>query len=150
MDLFRDARVLPWERIERGEFRWPQLRAQVHEGYQRSLAAFAQGGNNLIADYIVETEASRDRLVELLNGLDVFFVGVHCALPELERREIARGDRRRGEARVDFDTTHRLCSYDVEVDSTAGAVEEMAQTVLRAWVERQSPSAFEGMRRARA
>ena len=150
IDLFRDAGVLPWERIERGEFRWPQLRPQFHEGFQRSIAAFAQAGNNLIVDYIVETQASRDRLLELLNGLDVFFVGVHCALPELERREIARGDRRVGEARVDFETTHQLCTYDVEVDSTAGAVEEMAQTVLRVWAERRSPSAFDRMRRARS
>jgi chloramphenicol 3-O phosphotransferase len=150
IDLFRDARVLPWERIERGEFRWPQLRPQLHEGYQRSIAGFAQAGNNLIVDYIVETPASRDRLVELLNDLDVFFVGVNCALPELERREIARGDRRKGEARVDFETTHPLCTYDVEVDSTAGAVDEMAQTVLRARADRRSPRAFDRMRLARS
>jgi chloramphenicol 3-O phosphotransferase len=149
IDLFRDARVLPWERIERGDFRWRELRPQFHEGFLRSIAAFAHSGNNLIVDYIVETPASRDRLVELLNGLDVFFVGVHCALPELERREIARGDRRVGEARVDFETTHSLCTYDVEVDSTAGAVDQMAQSVLRAWTERRSPAAFDRMRLAR-
>jgi chloramphenicol 3-O phosphotransferase len=146
-DVFRDAGVLPLERIGRGDFRWQELRPQFHEGFQRSIAAFAHGGNNLIVDYIVETPASRDGLVELLNGLDVFFVGVHCALPELERREIARGDRRKGEARVDFDSTHQLCTYDVEVDSTAGAVDEMAQTVLRAWTERRAPSAFNRMGR---
>jgi chloramphenicol 3-O phosphotransferase len=149
-DLFRDAGVLPLERIGRGDFRWLELRPQFHEGFQRSIAGFAYAGNNLIVDYIVETEASRNRLMELLNGLDVFFVGVHCALPELERREIARGDRRVGEARVDFEITHQLCSYDMEVDSTAGALDEMTQTVLRAWAERRSPSAFDRMRAARS
>jgi chloramphenicol 3-O phosphotransferase len=150
IDLFRDARVLPVERIERGDFRWRELRPQLHDGFQRSLAAFAHAGNNLISDYIVETQASRDGLVELLNGLDVFFVGVHCALPELERREIARGDRRRGEARADFETIHQLCTYDVEVDTTAGVVDEITQLVLRAWTQRRSPSAFDRMRQARA
>jgi len=149
-DLFRSAGVLPWGRIGRGEFRWQELRPQFHEGFQRSLAAFAHAGNHLIVDYIIETRASRDRLVELLNGLDVFFVGVHCALPELERREIARADRRVGEARVDFESTHQLCNYDVEIDSTTGAVDEMAQAVLRAWTERRSPSAFDRMRLVRS
>ncbi len=138
--------VQPWERIEHGEFGWPQLRPQFHDGYMRSLAAFAQAGNNLISDYIVETPAAIGRLVELLDGLDVFFVGVHCALPELQRREIARGDRRAGEARTDFETTHGLCRYDLEIDSTAGVDPTLAHTVLNAWAARARPSAFERMR----
>jgi chloramphenicol 3-O phosphotransferase len=138
--------VQPWERIEQGEFPWQQLRPQFHDGYMRSLAAFAQAGNNLISDYIVETQAAIERLVELLSGLDVFFVGVHCALPELERREIARADRRAGEARTDFATTHRLCRYDLQIDATAGADEKLAHTVLQAWAVRGRPGAFERMR----
>ena len=146
LDQLRDPEVLPWERIKQGEFRWQELRPQVHEGYHRSLVAFAGAGNNLIVDYIVETRQVMERLVELLTGLDVFFVGVHCALPELERREIARGDRRRGEAHADFQTTHTLCSYDLEIDSTTGAVDQMAAAVLSGWTARRPPSAFERMR----
>jgi chloramphenicol 3-O phosphotransferase len=146
LDHLRDPHVLPWKRIAQGEFRWQDLRPPFHEGYQRSLVAFAGAGNHLIVDYIVETREVLDRLVELLQGLDVFFVGVHCALPELERREIARGDRRPGEARADFETTHKLCSYDLELDSTAGAVDEMAARVLSAWATRRPPCAFERMR----
>jgi len=47
-----------------------------------------------------------NRLLRLLSRVDVFFIGVHCPLPELERREIERGHGRIGEARVDFDTAH--------------------------------------------
>lgn len=145
IDLFRDARVLPWDRIVQGEFPWHDLRPQFHEGYRRSLAAFAQSGSNLIADYIVESEESLARMVELLQGLDVFFVGVHCGLLELERREVARGDRRKGEARADFATTHALCTYDLEIDSTRCAVDELAAAVLRGWADRRQPGAFARM-----
>ncbi len=138
--------ILPWGRIEGADFRWPELRPQVFEGFHRSLPAFAQAGNNLIVDYIVETREWRDRLLELLDGLDVFFVGLHCDLPELERREATRGDRRIGEARADFATTHRLCSYDLELDSTSTPVDEMVEVLVNAWVNRQPPSAFERMR----
>jgi len=38
-------------------------------------------------DHIIEQEQWLADLVELLAPFDVFFVGVHCPLPELERRE---------------------------------------------------------------
>jgi chloramphenicol 3-O phosphotransferase len=38
--------------------------------------------------------------MELFAGLDVIFIGVHCPLEELERREKERKDRRKGEARL--------------------------------------------------
>ena len=59
-----------------------------------------------------------DELVDLLSSFDVFFVRVHCALPELERRELNRGDRRIGEARDDFRKIHAIATYDFELDST--------------------------------
>jgi len=146
IDELRATKILPWERIESGEFRWPQLRPQFFEGFHRSLAAFAQSGNNLIVEYIVETRDWMDRLLTLLDGLDVFFVGLHCELPELERREVARGDRRLGEARTDFETTHRLCTYDLELDSTATPVDVMVARLVRAWGNRAAPGAFGRMR----
>ncbi len=146
IDHLSATKIMPWERIKNEEFRWPELRPQFFEGFHRSLPAFAWAGNNLIVEYIVETREWMDRLLDLLNGLDVFFVGLHCALPELERREAARGDRRIGEARTDFETTHRLCVYDLELDSTSTPLEEMVQTLLGAWIHRQAPCAFERMR----
>jgi chloramphenicol 3-O phosphotransferase len=146
IDQLRAGQILPFERIDSGEFRWAELRPRFFDGFHRSLPAFAQAGNNLIVEYIVETREWLDRLLELLNGLDVFFVGLHCALPELERREVARGDRRIGEARTDFETTHRLCTYDLELDSTSTPVDDMVQLLVDAWVKRRPPSAFERMR----
>ncbi|PZS39442.1 MAG: hypothetical protein DLM62_08290, partial [Pseudonocardiales bacterium] len=58
------------------------------------------GGNDLIVEHIIEFRAWREDLVRLLEGLDVFLVGVHCDLAETGCRERDRGDRRIGEGRA--------------------------------------------------
>lgn len=73
-----------------------------------------------------------------------FFVGVHCSLPELERREMARGDRRIGEAREDFRDIHGFATYDLELDST-GSLDNNVGNLIASWKARRRPSAFEKM-----
>jgi chloramphenicol 3-O phosphotransferase len=143
-DHLRDAGALPMDRYRSGEFKWAQSRAAWFEGFERSLPGYLQAGGDLIIDYIVETEDGMRRLTGLLAGFDVFFVGVHCPLDELERREAARGDRRRGDARRDYETIHQHCVYDTELDSTLPP-EANAETLLDAWRVRTRPSAFDKM-----
>ena len=83
-------------------------------------------------------------LVQLLAHFDVFFVGVHCPLPELERREQHRGDRRIGEARSDFQTVHRFTEYDLEIDAAKPNEDNVAR-LIAAWRSRSRPTAFERM-----
>ena len=78
------------------------MRPMFFEGFHRCLPALAGAGNNLIVEHIVETQPWMNLLVQVLEPFDVFFVGIHCPLPELERRELERGDRRIGEARQDY------------------------------------------------
>ncbi len=146
IDHLQAAHVLPAQRIRSGVFAWNDLRPQFFEGFHRCLPALADAGNNLIVEHIVETEEWLLRLLNLLAHIDVFFVGLHCPLEELERREQARGDRRIGEARADFHNAHVSCAYDLDVDSTQ-AVEANVQAVIAAWNRRQRPSAFESMAR---
>jgi chloramphenicol 3-O phosphotransferase len=141
IDHLRDASVLPLDRIRRGEFRWAALRNAFFDGFHRSLPAFAGAGNNLIVEHIVETPEWMECLVTLLHGFDVFFVGVHCPLDELERREAARGDRPVGGARRDFETIHRHAIYDLELDGLE-APRANAMTLISAWRQRPLPSAF--------
>jgi chloramphenicol 3-O phosphotransferase len=117
-DHLRASDALPMARIRSGELDWARVRPTVFEGFHRSLAAFARAGNNLIVDHIIEQEQWLADLVELLAPFDVFFVEVHCPLPELERRELQRGDRRPGEARRDFHAMYRVPEYDLTVDAT--------------------------------
>jgi chloramphenicol 3-O phosphotransferase len=139
LDFFMfDNRVLPQRRDEAGPFSWPALRTPLFEGYFNCLPALAQAGNNLVIDYIIETQAQLDTLVQRLGHLDVFLVGVYCPLPELERREKLRGDRGEGDAQKDFQTVHTFTTYDCEVDSTRNP-EEVAAYIIDKWKTRPRP-----------
>jgi chloramphenicol 3-O phosphotransferase len=149
IDHFRGTGVLPRERIDSGEFPWSDLRAAFFDGFHRCLPALADAGNNLIVEHIVETEEWMSRLVTLLRHIDVFFVGLHCPLPELERRERLRGDRREGEARQDYAVVHGFGIYDIEIQSSERP-EDTVNEVLLAWRSRTRPSAFDRMLASRA
>lgn len=119
---------------------------KLFEGYFRCLPALLGAGNNLVVDFVVETGEQLTRLVQLLAPFDVFFVGVHCPLPELERRERARGDRARGDRRIgdtrrDYETVHTFSAYDFEVDSTEPP-ERNAEAIIAAWKVRERPGVF--------
>jgi chloramphenicol 3-O phosphotransferase len=86
-----------------------------------------------------------NRLLALLAGIDVYFVGLHCALPELERRAIARGSQKLKEARADYEVAHTFGVYDLEVDTTFAEPEAIGTALVAAWKERRRPSAFERM-----
>jgi chloramphenicol 3-O phosphotransferase len=144
IDHLKAGGVLPSERIEAGDFAWSNMREAFFEGFHRSIPAFAQAGNYLLVEHIIEQRAWMDTLLLLLAPHDVYFVGLHCPLEELERREIQRGDRRLGEARADHATAHTFGEYDLELDTTR-PVAEQAAVLLEAWGARSAPSAFTRM-----
>jgi chloramphenicol 3-O phosphotransferase len=143
-DHLRESHALPMARIQNGELDWALMRPAVFDGFHRCLPAFAKVGNNLIVDHIIEHEQWMADLVRLLAPFDVFFVGVHCPLPELERRERHRGDRRVGEARTDFHSVHRFTEYDLDIDATQPNESNVAR-LITAWLSRSRPTAFERM-----
>ncbi len=145
IDHLRDSGVLPTARIKSGEFDWRRMREPFFLGFERSLLAYVEAGNDLIVEHIMESEDWLLRLADTLAGQDVFFVGVHCELGELERRELARGDRRVGDARRDHFRIHSYCLYDLDVDGTQ-EVQANADAVIEAWRGRSRPSAFERLR----
>lgn len=118
----------------------PAERMRFFDGFHRSIPAFAAAGNNLIIEHIIEFDWWMDDLVRHLARLDVFFVGVHCPLQEIERRERERGNRDIGEAAYHL-KTHDYCTYDLEIDSREPAYNS-AEKIITAWQTRQSPSAF--------
>ncbi len=143
-DHLRDSNALPMARIRSGDIDWSTMRPAVFDGFHRCLPVLAEAGNNLIVEHIIENEAWMSELVKLLTGLDVFFVGVHCSLPELKRREHKRGNRRVGEAQRDYQIVHSFAEYDLEIDSMQSNQTNVTMLV-DAWKSRQSPSAFERM-----
>ena len=145
-DLFIEHKAFPSEQIKNGTFSWEAMRPSVFRGIHQCLPALATAGNNIIFDHIIETKEWLLQLVSLISELDVFFVGLHCSLPELERREIKRGDRHKGEAYRDFQTVHNITSYDLELDSE-DSLDDNVTLSMQAWKERKHPSALDIMLR---
>lgn len=137
------ARMLPGRREAEGPFAYLSVvRPRFYAGFHRCLPALAGAGNDLVVDHLIEYAAWRAELRSLLAGYDVFLVGVHCGLDELERRERARGDRRLGEGRehLEVDRVHALGGYDLEVDTAGRDPEEQAAEVIEAWSARRGSS----------
>ena len=139
------AGILPTPRENHGPFDWwHELRPRFFAGFHRCLPALATAGNDLIVEHIIEFRSWRDELTLLLADLDVYLVGVHCALDELNRREHTRGDRHIGEARthIEIDRIHTFGPYDLDVNTTAGLSTELVESILTAWRHRQPPKAL--------
>lgn len=117
------------------EVRWTYRNAFFH-GFHRSIAAFAEAGLDLLVEHIIEEQSWADELHALLQPFDVFWVGVHAPVSELERRERLRGDRTLGEALYHL-KTHNFCTYQIEVDTTA-PVDENVSVILLNWKSRVS------------
>lgn len=143
-DLFLDTKSLPLEQMRSGVFSWDSMRPSVFHGLHQCASALANAGNNLIFDHIIESKFWLEDLLRAVYGLDVFFVGLHCSLPELERREAARGNRRSGEARTDFETVHSITTYDLELNSE-NPLEDNVNLLMEAWKQRKRPSALDRM-----
>ena len=111
-------------------------RARFFDGFHRSIAAFAEAGNDLIVEHIVEEKSWADDIRRQTAHLDIFWVGVHAPIEDLERRERERGDRTIGEARFHL-KTHDYCAYHLEVD-TRDPTDQIAARIVDAWVKRQS------------
>jgi len=143
-DLFLDNKSLPLDQIRNGAFSWDSMRPAVFHGLHQCLSALANAGNNLIFDHIIESQFWLEDLLHAISGLDVFFVGLHCSLLELERREAERGNRRSGEARTDFETVHNITSYDLELNSE-NPLDDNVKLLIEAWKKRKPPSALDKM-----
>ena len=114
-------------RLNFGDYGLATLKA-----HHRSSAAIASSGANLILDEVILTPNLRSDWLHVLEGLDVFWIGVHCDLEELERRELARGDRMRGQARGQFNVVHTDVTYNFEVDTTSTDPSACATQIINA------------------
>jgi chloramphenicol 3-O phosphotransferase len=145
-DQLVDAQVVPpldRTRAE-GQARWREIRPRFFDGFHRAIAALAAAGNPLIVEHVLEQRSWFEDCVRLLEPFDVLFVGVHCPLDELERRERARGDRRIGEGRSHLeDGIHMWSRYDLQVNTVERSPLENAMLIRAALSERRLPTAFQ-------
>ncbi|MFF7984388.1 AAA family ATPase [Streptomyces sp. NPDC007901] len=133
-----------------GEIAPDDLQAEIDrtaKGFHRAVAGMAAAGNNVVVDHPL---SRRWRLLDLLDLLPperTLLVAVRCPLPELERREQARGDRQTGLAALQYDAVHAHGPHDIDVDTSVHSPAECAFLVQRALRSAARPTAFETLRR---
>lgn len=91
-------------------------------------------GNPVIFDHVLHDRSMYESYLAATDGLDVFTVGVTCAVEVLEARERARGDRVLGRARGLSEVVHTFCTYDTMVNTGAMAPEACVKSVLDALI----------------
>lgn len=132
-DQFVEAGVLPSVNrdIPDLENSWNTIRPKFFDGFHLSIKAFADAGNLVIVEHVVEQQTWFDELVELLREHSVLYIGVHCPLEELDRRELSRGNRVIGEGRSHVqDGIHMWSGYDVEVNTFEQSAEDNLRRVM--------------------
>ncbi|MCW5251377.1 chloramphenicol phosphotransferase CPT family protein [Streptomyces sp. SHP 1-2] len=116
-------------------------------GFHRSVAAMAGVGNGVVVDHVLSEPWRLLDCLAVLPPEDVLFVGVHCPLDELVRREAARGDRPAGLAARQYGLVHAHGEYDVECDTGAAGPRACALRIKEALACPPRPSAFTRLRR---
>ena len=113
------------------------------KGINRTFAAFAIAGNNIVVDYILYDHSWLTDLKHVLKKFKVYFIGVHAPLEVIEEREKKRGSRLLGHTRSHYDTVHKNIIYDLEID-TSKLTPEQAAIVIQKYIEKNpNPQAFQ-------
>jgi chloramphenicol 3-O phosphotransferase len=121
---------------------------KLWRAYHRSVRVCVEEGLGVVVDDAIITRELLEDWVATLAGVDVFFVGVHCAAEELILRELARRDRDLGSAVANVERVHAHAIYDLEIDSTVTPSSALAEQIISALDLRSRPSAFERLRTA--
>ena len=128
----------------------PKVLLPLLSAFHRSLPLIAGCGFPMVIDHVIERQDWMEEIAEALRGFDVFFVKVDCPLEELERREIARGDRQAGFARMQMDWVHRHGDYDAEVNTFTHTLEENVEALKQLFYSSTKPLALKRYREMRA
>ncbi len=118
-------------------------------GWYQCIRALALAGNNVIAEGGFLKREWLWEQAQALDSIEALYVGVFCPLDVIEQRELARGDRKPGYSRSQYDVVHRHGPYDVEVDTSVFDPEQVAQAIQAALAAPPHPSAFERIRSER-
>lgn len=106
--------------------------AKLLRGWRRMVAVGVAAGLRFVVDEVLLEPVALPDWREVLASRDLFFVGVRCDLAELQRREIARGDRGVGQALAQHEAVHSYGPYDFEVDTTHTDTDACVDAILAA------------------
>ena len=109
------------------------LAVPMHRALSRAIASFAVQGFELIVDGVLpygHPDSIADAL-SIFRRHRLCYIGVHCDLDVLERRERERASRHEGWARRQYQDIHQGAVYDIEVDTTTTGADENADWIAR-------------------
>ncbi|HIW61675.1 MAG TPA: chloramphenicol phosphotransferase CPT [Candidatus Stackebrandtia excrementipullorum] len=105
---------------------------RLEAAWMAGVATMARAGARIVVDDVfLGGAASQQRWRDALDGLDVLWVGVRCDPETAAGREIARGDRVSGMAKLQALSVHEGVAYDVEVDTTNAEPLACARAIAR-------------------
>jgi chloramphenicol 3-O phosphotransferase len=117
---------------------------RTRRGYHRAVAGLVSAGNDVIMDYPLSEPWRLTDLLDVLMGVDVVLIDVHCSADELDRRESARGDRPLGLSRTQQVFVHD--DRDIVVDTTSTDADTVAATIVRELSALAGERAFDRLR----
>jgi chloramphenicol 3-O phosphotransferase len=120
-------------------FHWPAIGDEVVRGechrigvanFHATLPILASSRFPIVIDHVFEQHAWFEACRDALKANQAYFVGVHCPIAVLEQREKARGDRKIGLCRCQFERVHEGKPYALDVDSSKQSPDECAAAIL--------------------
>lgn len=145
--LFLEAPDTAAGRAEGTAIVLPPFGDRLLSGMHHAVATLAGLGNAVVVDHVLWYPPWLRECARLWRDFPVLFVGVHCALPVLEAREWARGDRSaKGVVRWQYPRVHRhgdlALPYDLTVDTTDTGARDCAARILDHWLHGPAPTGF--------
>ena len=135
------------EHVLKNKKNLPKVIGPILTAFYQSLPNIAACGFPMIVDSVIEGEEWMRLCVANLARYDVLFVGVKCPLEEVERRELARGDRHVGFARWQYERVHAFGAYDFELDTSTSTPEQCAAQLVDLLRSGRRGEAFANLRR---
>ncbi|MCH2157044.1 MAG: chloramphenicol phosphotransferase CPT family protein [Opitutales bacterium] len=126
LDTFTD--MFDWKSVLEADQRG--CHAAGVDNFHRCLPVLASSSYPIVVDHVFEKMAWHEACFRALESRSIFFVGVYCPLLVLEERERARGDRRVGLARMQYERVHDGKDYDLELNTAEMSADVCAIEIL--------------------
>lgn len=117
--------------ILRREYRYDRL----VDGFHAAIGGLLASGNRLIVDNALTRADWKVEFDAAVTGYRSFKIGVMCQPEEAKRRERMRGDRAIGTVDYELPLVHENMNYDLVVDTTRSATDDIADEVIQFIVE---------------
>lgn len=103
---------------------------QINTAYRQTTAKLAAMGLKIIVDDVINGNEELQLWKKLLKPYKTIYIGVHCDIELLIRREKQRGNRKIGTAIEQYHRVHTDIEYDFNVDSGKMSAQDCAMAII--------------------